>query len=300
MLITPEFLIDKLPTFKNKKVKIIRDQNVNDIIDNLLMYHDTYSDQYKNIAPYFLGFYEEDTLKNIFKFLKKNVEYYQEPTENQTLQTPASILTNKKNDCKNYALFIGGILQALNENGYNIPFSYRFASYNAFSKQYGHVFVVAYPGTKNEIWIDPVLDFFNDRSREPYYYIDKQTKKMKNNFNKVGNVPSPGMTTQFAPVFIYDSLNPQAKPEILSAPTPIQPLIQAAQTTVQEQPVISVMPSQPITTPILMLNNLEHNLPINNIVPIDPTPTNTQVPEQKNKWLYIGGGLLVLLLILKK
>jgi len=65
----------------------------------------------------------------------------------------------------------------LNEEGYYFPFAYRFASYNAFSKMFGHVFIVVYPNTKHEIWIDPVLESFDDRTKTPYYYKDLQTKK---------------------------------------------------------------------------------------------------------------------------
>jgi hypothetical protein len=40
-----------------------------------------------------------------------------------------------------------------------------------------HVFVVINPGTKNEIWIDPVLNGF-DQKKQYYYKIDKKPKNM--------------------------------------------------------------------------------------------------------------------------
>lgn len=176
MEINQNILLQKLPPFKNAKVEIIGDQDVNDIIKNLLAYHDKYTEDYKKIAPYFIGIDDEHTLKNIFNYLKKNVQYSVESTDNQTLRSPSAIVAMGKNDCKNYSLFIGGILQALNDLGYYFPFAYRFASYSIFNKQPGHVFIVVYP-KKNEVWIDPVLQNFNQQ-KQPYYFKDYKTKKM--------------------------------------------------------------------------------------------------------------------------
>jgi len=52
----------------------------------------------------------------------------------------------------------------------------RFASYKDGVKEPGHVFAVLYPGTNKEIWVDPVLDRFDDRSKQPTFYKDKKVK----------------------------------------------------------------------------------------------------------------------------
>ena len=178
MNLTPEILLEKLPLFKNQQVEIIRDQDVNDIIKNLLLYHEKYKSDYEKIAGYFIGVDDDATLRNIFNFQKHFIVYDQETTDNQTLRSPSSILAMQKNDCKNYALFVGGILAALNNAGFYFPFVYRFASYNIFSNIPGHVFVVVYPGTNNEIWVDAVMDEFDDKTKQPYFFTDKKTKSM--------------------------------------------------------------------------------------------------------------------------
>ena len=77
-------------------------------------------------------------------------------------------------DCKSYASFILGVFDSLNRKGiYNVPLSYRFASYKENSKNPQHVFAVLYPNTDREIWVDPVLEKF-DLKKQPTYYKDKK------------------------------------------------------------------------------------------------------------------------------
>ena len=103
--------------------------------------------------------------------IKKNVPYVIESEDKQLVKSPAAIL-NTQADCKCYSLFIGGVANAL-----NIPFCFRFASYKPNQKNPGHVFIVFHPGTSNEIWVDPVLNFFNYK-KQYCYAIDKKPRKM--------------------------------------------------------------------------------------------------------------------------
>lgn len=161
-------LLKNLPSFNNDKILIKRSQSVNDIIKALGVAHNQYKSHYDKIARDFLGHSKKQTAYNIWAFLKKNVPYKAEPDTMQTIKSPAAILATglmgKKslyyNDCKNYSLFAGGILSALNRQGYKIPYVYRFASYNMFDQEPGHVFIVINPG-KKEIWLDAVLKEFD-------------------------------------------------------------------------------------------------------------------------------------------
>lgn len=161
-------ILKNLPKFNNDKILIKRNQSVNDIIKALNVAHNQYKSHYDKIAREFLGHSKKQTAYNIWKFLKKNVPYKAEPDTMQTIKSPAAILATGimgtkslyYNDCKNYSLFAGGILSALNRQGYKIPYVYRFASYNMFDQDPGHVFIVINPG-KNEIWLDAVLSKFN-------------------------------------------------------------------------------------------------------------------------------------------
>jgi hypothetical protein len=175
----PQVLLNNLSPYQGKKYLIKKNQSVNDIIKAITEAHAKHRLEYKRIARQFLGRNNRETAKNIWIFLKKHVPYNEEPEHNQTIKSPAAIIVTgmyntEYNDCKNYSLFAAGILQGLNDLGYKIPYSFRFASYNIFDNTPGHVFIVVNPGTDKEIWIDPVLSKFD--YRKPYHYA--KDKKM--------------------------------------------------------------------------------------------------------------------------
>jgi hypothetical protein len=162
-----DVLLGVLPPFKGKKELIVKNQSTGDIIEAILSAHYRYKNDYRKIAKFFEGNTKFQTLKNVFDFLKKNVEYVIEDSDTQSVKSPTAIIRDGFCDCKCYALFIGGICDQL-----NIPFVYRFSSYRIDEKTPQHIFVVAYPNTKNEVWIDPVLPNFNQR-KQYTYKIDK-------------------------------------------------------------------------------------------------------------------------------
>ena len=170
------FILQKLSPFKNYKKVITTEQSTKDIVNGIVDTHYQWDSEYDKISKYFLGADVEETAKNVWEFLKNNVPYYIESSNNQTLRSPAAIVS-MPGDCKSYALFINGIFSSLQRKGLlNVPVAYRFASYKDNVKEPGHVFSVLYPGTKNEIWIDPVLDRFNDKSKQPTFFKDKKVK----------------------------------------------------------------------------------------------------------------------------
>jgi hypothetical protein len=171
-MLSRSFLLHQISGFENRKDIIVEDQSTGDIIKAIIDTHPKYKDDYKKLAVYFKGQNEIKSCEKIWNFLKKNIKYVVESENKQYVRSPAAILKQGVSDCKCYSLFAGGIADAL-----GMKFCYRFASYNDYNKQPGHVFVVINPGTNNEIWIDPVLSYFN--YKKPYYYkIDKQPKKM--------------------------------------------------------------------------------------------------------------------------
>ena len=166
-------LLAYLSPYEGKENVIIYDQGVGDIISGILATHAKWSKEYDKISGYFEGNSPKDIGYNIWKFLKNNVRYKIEPDSRQMLKSPAAILSTHSSDCKNYSLFTGGILAALERRGYKIPWTYRFSSYRIFDKTPQHVFVVIYPGTNREIWVDAVLPNF-DQHKKYYYKIDKK------------------------------------------------------------------------------------------------------------------------------
>lgn len=169
-MLSRSFLLHQISGFENKKNIIVQDQSTGDIIKAIIDTHPKYLSDYKKIAVYFKGQNEIKSCEKIWNFLKKNIRYVVESEQKQFVRSPAAILKQAVSDCKCYSLFAGGIADSL-----GMKFCYRFASYNDYNKQPGHVFVVVNPGTSNEIWIDPVLSYFN--YKKPYFYkIDKKPK----------------------------------------------------------------------------------------------------------------------------
>lgn len=152
-------------------------QSVGDIMAGIMATHKRYTSDYDKIAPTFDGGSTRQICQRLYNFLLHKTHYKIEPDNKQTLRSPAAILhlgsdPNQGLDCKSYSLFIGGVLDALNRRGHSIKWCYRFASYRFGDRLPHHVFVVVNPGTKNELFVDPVIKPFN--YQKPYFYkIDK-------------------------------------------------------------------------------------------------------------------------------
>jgi len=170
-------LLKYLPPYKGTVTVLKKHQNTDDIIEGILSANNKYAKDYTQISSFFIGSTPRQTCKNIWKFLKQNVNYKIESENRQTIKTPAAIIATGKttgSDCKNLSLFTAGILQDLKRKGIqNIPFVFRFSSYKFFNNIPEHVFIVAFPGTNNEIWIDAVLNEF-DYKKNYTYKIDKR------------------------------------------------------------------------------------------------------------------------------
>lgn len=160
-------LLGILSPYQGNRVLIAKNQSTGDIIEAILSAHKQYQSEYKKIAKHFNKGNGIDTARSVFDFLKENVDYVIEPSDFQSVKSPTAIIRDGFCDCKCYALFIGGICDAL-----GIPFTYRFSSYKSTDKTPQHIFVVIYPDTKKETWVDPVLSSFNQR-KQYKYKIDK-------------------------------------------------------------------------------------------------------------------------------
>lgn len=164
-------VLANLPVFKNEVTLVTWKQSTDSIIKEIVKTHKKYQGDYDNIYWMFDTGKISSTCEEIWNFCKHNLRYTIESEDEQSVKSPTAILTaGQKIDCKHYSLFIGGVLDAMRYNeGDNFEWYYRFASYSK-NKTIQHVFVVVMDGN-NEIWIDPVLEFFNERKR-PTYFID--------------------------------------------------------------------------------------------------------------------------------
>ena len=170
-------LLQYLPPYKGTVTVIKKHQSTDDIINGILDANIKYANDYSKISSFFLGSTPRQTCKNIWTFLKQNVNYKIESEDRQTIKSPAAIIATGQttgSDCKNLSLMTAGILQDLQRKGLQkIPFVFRFSSYKLFNNVPEHVFIVAYPGTQKEIWIDAVLNEF-DYKKNYTYKIDKK------------------------------------------------------------------------------------------------------------------------------
>jgi len=153
--------------YKGEKKMVVKNQDVDDIMKTIIDEHQNHRKDYDKICHLFIRENEVKTLKALFDFLKNHVKYRIESGDEQKVKSPGAIVYTGKttgSDCKGYASFINGCIDAINRTGkMKIPFCYRFANYRIIDSTPQHVFAVAYPGTSGEIWIDPVLPFFDQK-----------------------------------------------------------------------------------------------------------------------------------------
>ena len=174
-MLSKKTLLQHLPKFNNNEYLITDEQTIGDIKKNILRVHEKYARHYDNIYNFFIGKTYYETCKNIFDFVKQNVSYCIEPGEAQILRSPAAILNAPKGvDCKCYALFCNGVLDAWRRNeNRDFDVYFRFAGYN--NNNIEHVFSLFKSSTgKNIFWIDPVLPTFDNRNKKPTVIQDKK------------------------------------------------------------------------------------------------------------------------------
>jgi hypothetical protein len=140
--------------------------------------HNYFAPDYDTIADYFDCGNIDDTAALLFDFCKANVKYKIESQHHQTTKSPAAILSTGEGDCKHYAGFIGGVLDAIErQTGNPLNWYYRFASYDMFDSTPQHVFVVV-KDEDGELWIDPVLSELDQRLEPQWQPTDKKPPRM--------------------------------------------------------------------------------------------------------------------------
>jgi hypothetical protein len=224
-------IYSKLTPFQGRQDIIINDQSVGDIMQNLLKTHNVYKSEYDKIAGNFERNGTENTARGIYNFIKTNIPYKIESDNRQLLKSPSAILYTANSigsDCKNYSLFTGGILDALNRRGKRINWCYRFASYKMNDKLPHHVFVVINPGTSNEIWVDAVLPQFNYK-KQYNYKVDK---------NPMALISMAGLE--------YESIGAPKRKEKKAAAKAAAPAKKAARTKRQAAAAAKLTPGQKI------------------------------------------------------
>ena len=141
---------------------VVSMHNTSDIIRQMEKAHYDNSAFAKKIAYKFKGLTTKQTCRNIFNWIKENIDYKIEPAGLQTTKSLQRLVSDGYGDCKHYSGFFAAILSAL-----NIRHNYRFASYSN-STTPTHVYVVAYDERNKPIYCDAVLNNFNTQKKYTY------------------------------------------------------------------------------------------------------------------------------------
>lgn len=183
-------MISVLEGTQPRPYTVVDRQTIADIIRAVDAKHKECAPDYDKIAGYFDKGDDDvyGVCQSIWNFCKKNLAYDEESELKQFCSCPYTILTVKAVDCKNYSLFIGGVLDALKRRGMHLTWKFRFASYEITEPRPGHVFVVVNENTDN-IWVDPVLDSFNQHL---FYWYKRDRRPTVIALGKVAGLPKVG------------------------------------------------------------------------------------------------------------
>lgn len=164
-----------LPEARGEVELINPSQTVPDIIREILDCHELFARDYDRIAKFFLADTITGICDKIIDFEETCIKYREETDKAQTVRSPAAILEMGEGDCKHFASFAGGVLDAINRSGKKIKWCYRFASYRAWQRTPYHVFVVVWKKDGEELWIDPTP---GAEGKVPVYIQDEKIAVM--------------------------------------------------------------------------------------------------------------------------
>jgi hypothetical protein len=170
---------------------VVDEQTAGDIMNEILKGHRENAWHYDLIAGFIESDNVQDACRELWDFCRDNLTYYEESGEYQYVYCPLTILVRRRVDCKNYAGFIAGMLDALKRKGWPVVVKYRFVSYEIFNRDPHHVFVVCNPNT-DDIWIDPVLGNFDEKLFY-WYKVDRMPRGAA--VGAIGRVPARMGTT---------------------------------------------------------------------------------------------------------
>ena len=147
-----------------RHILVKKDGDTQDII-NAILWADRqpeHLNSLKDLAPSLKGNNLETTLRNVWAWVKENIQYILDENGKQVIKSPAQTYWDGFSDCKGRSLFITSFLKNL-----GIPYSYRFASYTG-SYPYKHVYVVV--KANGRIYkLDPDMRAFNIEQKTTYF-----------------------------------------------------------------------------------------------------------------------------------
>ena len=128
-------------------------------------------------------------LWDLWKFVKHNIEYIEDPEGVQWVKDPARLYADGSGDCKSFTLFIVSVLQNL-----KVPYTIRFASYEVGSKKVTHVYPVAHLNGQDVI-LDAVWYAFDSQKKYEFKQDFKSNSKMAEIYRLSGFENTPVINT---------------------------------------------------------------------------------------------------------
>lgn len=151
-----------------------RNGDTADIISTIL-YADARSGTFiTNGVECLRGANEYETLRNVWAFVKHNIEYRADRAGHERVKSPGALFTIGHGDCKSFSIAIAAILRAL-----GISYRYRFTAYGPGDVT--HVYVIA-DGNRGPVILDAVHKKFDEEAR---YYYKKDIRPKKSSLNGI-------------------------------------------------------------------------------------------------------------------
>ncbi len=150
------------PSGVTKVVKY--DFDTKDII-KLILYADSANNdqaarEMASFANHLKGANDIETLRNIWSFVRYNIEYIADPVIHEDVKLPAEVWSSGFADCKSKSIMVASLVKAFPQFG----FRYRFTSYdNDSPSDYTHVYVVV-DTSKGPVIVDAVHSRFNEET----------------------------------------------------------------------------------------------------------------------------------------
>lgn len=130
--------------------------DVDDIVNTILHADKLAAPFTKDFAESLRGADDLETLKNIWSFTRREIEYVKDKPGHEIVKSPGQTWKDRKGDCKSHTVFIGSILKNL---GY--PYIYRVAFYDRKNPEQGHIYAIAILPDGRRVVVDSVNDRFN-------------------------------------------------------------------------------------------------------------------------------------------
>jgi hypothetical protein len=141
----------------NRTETLYTDADVKDIITAILR-ADTMSANFTaRFAPYLKGSTDQDTLRNVWQFVRKYIRYQKDRSGNEIIKSPGRTWADKYGDCKSMSVMVASLVKNL---GYE--YFYRVAFYDPNNPEQGHIYPVAVLPGGELVVVDAVHHTYNE------------------------------------------------------------------------------------------------------------------------------------------